>query len=135
MNIDKIYVIIGSIIIFSILLYFLVYHFSENFNDKKIVKYFGSMFCPHSRKGSMAYNLIKDFELEYKDSVTVEYYWSNEKNSIDEFNKASVSYVPTITSNNYKKIDITLPSYYDKTDKKESDIKVAYLTNIYNQIN
>lgn len=134
MKVDIIYIIIGCIILFSILLYYLKYHFSEDFSDKKILKYFGSMFCPHSRKGSMAYNLIKDFELEYKDSAIVEYYWSNDSKAATEFNKANAVYVPTITSSNYKKIDLNLPGFYDKSDKSENELRDAYLTNIYNQI-
>ena len=138
-------VLIFGLIILSVLFIGLVYFFISGlisgFNEKfsqsdkniKILKYFGSSFCPHSRIGSNSYNIIKDFETTYKD-VEVEYYWSSDKDNMNEFKKAKADYVPTITSGNYRKIEIHLPKDYNRKNQTEEEIKTAYMTNIFRQL-
>lgn len=96
-----------------------------------VIKYFGSKNCPHSKIGSRAYLLIKDFEKVYP-QVKVEYYWNED--SSDEFVLAQVEYVPTITDNLYNKIELALPNGVDTTNKTEKELKNLVLSNTYNQL-
>ena len=74
-------------------------------NTKKVLKYFGGNYCPHSNKDSKVYKLIKKFEESHPD-INVEFYWSGVDDSVNEFKKADAKYVPTITNKDYKKIEL-----------------------------
>jgi hypothetical protein len=104
----------------------------ENLSTDKLLKYFGSGTCPHSMKGSRAYNIIKDFEDAHAD-ITVQYYWSG-GNNMEEFKKANAMYVPTITNGNYNIVELKLPDNTDTSKYNDIELKNLLLTNIYNQI-
>jgi ABC-type glycerol-3-phosphate transport system substrate-binding protein len=95
------------------------------------IKYFGGSYCPHSRVGSRAYTLIKDFEAKYP-NIKVEYYWTGEDN--EEFTKANAEYVPTVTDTNYNKINLTLPNGVNTNDKTDVELKNLVLLNIHHQL-
>ena len=99
----------------------------------KVLKYFGGAYCPHSREGSRAYELVKDFEVKYK-NVDVQYYWSGEEETKDEFIKADARYVPTLTNCNYNKIEMSVPQGTDTSDKSQDELKELVMKNMYNQL-
>jgi len=101
-------------------------------NQEKILKYFGSHMCPHSKKGSRAYNIIKEFEEKY-DDIEVQYYWSGDDNS-EEFKRAKAQYVPTITNNNYETVKLVLPPNTDTTNMDDDILKELLLENMLNQL-
>jgi len=104
----------------------------EKLSTNKILKYFGSNTCPHSMKGSRAYNIIKDFEDSHND-VNVEYYWSG-KDTMDEFKKANAMYVPTIINGYYNTVELILPVNTDTSQYDDNQLKDLLLSNIYNQL-
>ena len=99
--------------------------------NKMSVKYFGGSYCPHSRVGSRAYTLIKDFQEKYP-NIKVEYYWTGEDN--EEFTNANAEYVPTITDGKYNKIELSLPEGVDTSNKTDEELKHLVLVNIRNQL-
>jgi len=98
----------------------------------KVLKYFGGSYCPHSRIGSRAYELIKVFELEYPD-VKVEYYWTGEDNN-EEFKNADAQYVPTVTNRLYNKIELSVDPNDNTDDKSDIELKHLVMRNIYRQL-
>ena len=103
-------------------------------HNNKVLKYFGGLSCPHSNKSSRVYKLIQDFEIKYPDTV-VEYYWSNNVEDMSEFKKANAVYVPTITNNNYTKVELKIAPGIDTSTQTDSMLKELLFQNIYNQIN
>ena len=101
--------------------------------DRKVLKYFGGAYCPHSREGSRAYNLVKEFESTYPD-VDVQYYWTGDDSSKDEFMKADARYVPTLTNCSYNKVEMEIKPGADTTDKSQDELKVMVMKNMYNQL-
>lgn len=148
MSNNTIYIIVGLLLAVAI---FLIIYFnkSEDFADQPSnqatpkntstsniskengIKYFGGSYCPHSKVGSRAYLLIKDFELKYPD-ITVKYYWTGEDN--EEFTKAQVEYVPTVTNKQYNKINLTVPDGVDTNNKSDNELKELVLLNIHHQL-
>ena len=100
--------------------------------SNKILKYFGGSYCPHSREGSRAYELIKNFETEYP-GVKVEYYWTG-GNDNDEFNKADAKYVPTVTNGSYNKVQLSVNEMDDTSNKSDEELKNLVMINIYKQL-
>jgi hypothetical protein len=132
-NLDKYkYVYLGICIILAVIVIYVVVMLKkkEGFEDEDIItttsnkeyilRYFGSKGCPHSREGSRAYLIVKEFENNSND-VKVIYYWADEENTKDEFMKARAEYVPTLTNAEYKKIELVLPKC--KTAKCEEKRK------------
>ena len=103
----------------------------DMFANNKVLKYFGGSYCPHSRKGSRAYELIKDFETAYPD-VKVEYFWTG--GNTEEFVKADAQYVPTITNNLYNKVELSVNPNDDTKNKTELELKNMVMANIYKQV-
>ena len=101
--------------------------------DTKVLKYFGGAYCPHSREGSRACDLVKEFEATYPD-VDVQYYWSGEEDTKAEFMKADARYVPTLTNNNYSKIEMSVPPGTDTSEKSQDELKQLVMKNMYNQL-
>ena len=99
----------------------------------KVLKYFGGAYCPHSREGSRAYNLVKDFEVTYP-NVTVEYYWTGDLSTKDEFLKADARFVPTITDGSYNKIEMSIQPGSDVTDKSQDELKEMVMANMYRKL-
>ena len=99
----------------------------------KVLKYFGGAYCPHSREGSRAYELVKDFEAKYN-NIDVQYYWSGEEGTKDEFMKADARYVPTLTNCDYTKIEMSVPQGTDTSDKSQDELKELVMKNMYNQL-
>lgn len=134
-----IYMAITVVIIIIILLY---KKNNEKFtNNTYILKYFGSKGCPHSREGSRAYELVKEFETKYKDkNVIVEYYWADDKANKPIFIEANATNVPTLTNNSFKKIELILPKCNstsncdDRKNMNEADLKELLLETIYEKI-
>jgi hypothetical protein len=133
----KYYIALIIVIIICTIVYFT--RFSEKFSGtsssiKKTtnsVKYFGGNYCPHSRIGSRAHTLIKEFEKKYPD-IRVEYYWTGEDN--EEFTKANAQYVPTITDSRYRNIVLSLPQGIDTSQKTDDELKELVLINVRNQL-
>ena len=102
--------------------------------EQKVLKYFGGAYCPHSREGSRAYNLMKDFEATYP-NVDVQYYWSGNENDKSEFMKADARYVPTLTNSLYNKVEMSVSPKIDTTDKSQDELKELVMINMYDQLN
>jgi hypothetical protein len=105
----------------------------EKYIRPKVLKYFGGAYCPHSREGSRAYELVKDFEAKYK-NIDVQYFWSGEEGTKDEFMKADARYVPTLTNCDYTKIEMSVPQGTDTSDKTQDELKELVMKNMYNQL-
>lgn len=140
---DNVVLIVGIMLLTIVIMAIVIINEKEYFKNEKttskksnklVLKYFGSNGCPHSRKGSRAYNIIKTFEDTY-DDVIVEYYWSNDESTSNEFDKAKVEYVPTITNGNYEHIELAIPEDIDRSNKTEDELKDALLMSIYEQLN
>jgi hypothetical protein len=99
----------------------------------RVLKYFGGAYCPHSREGSRACNLVKDFEATYPD-VNVKYYWSEDEDAKVEFMKANARYVPTLTNDNNNKIEMSVPQGTETSDKSQDELKLLVMENMYNQL-
>lgn len=99
---------------------------------KKVLNYYASPNCPHSREGSSMYNLInKKFKNIYTD-VKINIIWDNEKGEL--FDKNNIIYVPTITSKLNKHLTIGLPDGIIKEGKTDNELEEILLKNIYNQL-
>lgn len=101
-------------------------------NKKKIIQYFGGDYCPFSNTNSNAYKIMKDFETEYGDKVTVNYYWSGKDNEIMQSLK--IEYVPTILNGNNDIIELKLPDNTDTTSLSNDELKSMLLETIYNKL-
>ena len=139
---DKyLYVYILALIIIIFIIYIIVKKSKENkkknnesFTDKeKVLKYFGSKGCPHSKKGSRTYELVKEFEDKYND-IKVQYYWSDDPSHKVDFEKANAEYVPTLTNADFKKIELILSKDEDREEKTEEELRLLLLANIYDQV-
>ena len=102
------------------------------FANKKILRYFGADYCPHSNIDSNAYHVIKDFEDKYGNEVEIIYTWS-EKNP-DEMAKYNVMYVPTIMNGNNQEIQIKLPENINKETLTPEKLKNILLNTIYTKL-
>lgn len=101
--------------------------------ERKVLKYFGGDYCPHSNINSRTYRLIiEDFSQRFP-NVDVQVYWSKPENH-EEFENANADYVPTITSKNYEHVKISLPENTIIEGKSDDELKELLLTNIYNQL-
>jgi hypothetical protein len=105
---------------------------TNNFENKKIIQYFGGDYCPFSNVNSNAYKIMKDFENEYGDKVTVNYYWSGKDNEI--MKELKIEYVPTILNGNNDVIELKLPEDVDTTNLSNEELKSMLLENIYNKL-
>ena len=151
-NFDYIIYIILAIVIIVTLYIFLKDLHSSSFNSKrnndkniiinvdtqpkniKILKYFGGAFCPHSRIGSKAHLLINEIANSYED-IKVEYFWSNTDDaSKEEFKKANIKYVPTLTDNDYNIIELKIPNNTDTIEKTEDELKQYLIKVIYDKL-
>jgi predicted SpoU family rRNA methylase len=132
MNPDLIIVIIIGIAALLFIFYNLKYKSKENQeNTKKVLQYFGGDYCPFSNSNSNAYKVIKDFEKEYGDKVTVNYYWVGLDD--DYMKELNVDYVPYILNGDNKQIEIALPEGTD-LNLPESELKPILLESIYNKL-
>lgn len=105
----------------------------DKYIRSNVLKYFGGAYCPHSREGSRAYELVKEFEATYPD-VDVQYYWSGDEDTKAEFMKADARYVPTLTNDSYNKIEMSVPQGTDTSDKSQDELKLLVMKNMYNQL-
>jgi hypothetical protein len=106
---------------------------TNNFeNNKKIIQYFGGDYCPFSNVNSNAYKIIKDFETEYGDRVTFNYYWAGTDNDI--MKELDIKYVPTILNGNNESIELKLPEDVNTTNLSNDELKTILLENIYNNL-
>ena len=101
-------------------------------NKDKVLQYFGGDYCPFSNTTSNAYKVIKDFEDEYGNKVTVKYYWVGKDD--EHMKKLNVEYVPAILNGNNEEIELALPKGTDTKDMKIEDIKSLLLETIYNKL-
>ena len=101
-------------------------------NNKKVIQYFGGDYCPFSNVNSNAYKIIKDFEDEYGDRVTVNYYWTGKDNEI--MKTLDVKYVPTILNDDNEQIELKLPEDVDTTDLSNDELRTMLLETIYNNL-
>ena len=104
----------------------------SNVYKQKIIQYFGGDYCPFSNVNSNAYKIIKDFENEYGDRVTVNYYWAGKDNEIMQ--ELDVKYVPTILNGNNEKIELKLPEDVDPSGLSNEELKTILLETIYNNL-
>jgi hypothetical protein len=101
-------------------------------NKQKLIQYFGGDYCPFSNVNSNAYKIIKDFENEYGDRVTVNYYWAGKDNEIMQ--ELDVKYVPTILNGNNEKIELKLPDGVDTTSLSNDELKSMLLKEIFTNL-
>jgi hypothetical protein len=101
-------------------------------NKKKIIQYFGGDYCPFSNFTSNAYKIMKDFENEYGDKITVNYYWAGKDNEIMQ--ALDVKYVPTILNGNNEPIELKLPDDVDTNGLSNGELRTILLENIYNNL-
>ena len=107
---------------------------TEKFEEKKIVKFFGASYCPYSNDTSISYKVMKDFEDKYKDSVEVQYYWTDTEKDSTIAMEYQIQYVPAIFNNNKEQIDLTLPEGIDKTTKTNDELRELLLNNLYSKL-
>jgi hypothetical protein len=108
-------------------------YYKNNFeNNKKVIQYFGGDYCPFSNVNSNAYKIIKDFENEYGDRITVSYYWAGKDNEIMQ--TLDVKYVPTILNSYNESIELKLPEDVDTTGLSNDELRTMLLENIYNNL-
>jgi hypothetical protein len=101
--------------------------------ERRVLKYFGGDYCPHSNSNSRTYRLITEEFSQRFPNVDVQVYWSNPENR-EEFQKANAEFVPTITSENYEHVKVSLPENTVIEGKTDDELKELLLTNIYNQL-
>ncbi len=101
-------------------------------NKKKIIQYFGGDYCPFSNVNSNAYKIMKDFENEYGDRVTINYYWTGKDTEMMQ--ALDIKYVPTILNGDNKPIELKLPEGTDTTDLSNEELKTMLLETIYNNL-
>jgi hypothetical protein len=101
-------------------------------NNKKVINYFGGDYCPFSNNNSNAYKIMTDFETEYGDSVTVNYYWAGKDNEL--MKALNVKYVPTILNGNNEIIELKLPEDVDTAGLSNDELRTMLLENIYNKL-
>ncbi len=101
-------------------------------NKKKVIQYFGGDYCPFSNVNSNAYKIMKDFENEYGDRVTVTYYWAGKDNEIMQ--ALDVKYVPTILNGDNESIELKLSGDVDTTSLSNGELRTMLLENIYNNL-
>jgi hypothetical protein len=135
------YIIPLILVVIGIIIWYFFFK-KENLTNKiekitngevKILKYFGGDYCPHSNSKSRTYKLITEEFSQRFPNVDIQVFWSNPKNS-EEFQKANAEFVPTITSDNYEHITISLPEGTVIEGKSDDELKELLLTNIYNQL-
>ncbi len=101
-------------------------------NKEKILQYFGGDYCPFSNVESNAYKVIKDFEDEYGNKVSVRYYWVGKDD--DYMKKLNVEYVPAILNGANEEIELALPKGTDTKSMSTDDIKNLLLETIFNKL-
>ena len=101
-------------------------------NNQKVLQYFGGDYCPFSNTSSNAYKVIKDFEDEYSNKVTIKYYWVGKDD--DYMRELKIDYVPAILNGNNDKIDLSLPEDTDSSKLSNDELKEILLENIYNKL-
>lgn len=104
----------------------------NTFSNNKVLSYFGAEYCPFSNTDSNAYKIIKDFENEYGDRVTIKYYWS--ETDADLMKELNIVYVPTILNSNNNKIELALDKDVDTKKLSNEELKSLLLENIYNNL-
>lgn len=120
------------IILVAIILYF-IYNISyRNKQNKKVLRYFGAHYCPHSNENSNAYKVIKEFEDKYGNQVQIIYYWSEENQ--EEMKNSNIMYVPTILNNDNTEIQLGLPDNINRDEKTVDELKDILLKTIYNRL-
>ena len=105
----------------------------SNTDKTKTLIYFGNTSCPYSNLGSRVYKLIEDFEKEFPD-VNVVYNWSGQEDSMFDFQKANIKYVPTVTDDEYNVIELKLPSDINRDSMTDDELKQLLLSTIYNKL-
>lgn len=132
------YIICGIVI--ALVLFFIIIMYNrkcdtmtnkENIENTKTIKYFGGDYCPYSNTNSIAYNVMKEFEVRYPD-VLVEYYWSGKDNAAME--KYNILYVPTILNSKDQPIELKLPKDTVTEGKTNDELRGLLLENIYNNV-
>ena len=105
-------------------------------SDKKVIKYFGAHYCPHSNKNSAVYGLINESFRERFPDVEIQIYMSEDASEEDkpEFTKADAKYVPTVTNGKYAHLNLKLPDGYDTENKSMDEMGEVLLNNIYQQL-
>lgn len=101
-------------------------------NGLKVLNYFGADYCPFSNIDSNAYKIIKDFENDYGDRVSIKYYWTGTDAAM--MKELNITYVPTILNGNNEKIELALDKDVDTTNLSNEELKSLLLENIYNNL-
>ena len=104
---------------------------TEKLDNTKSIKYFGGDYCPYSNTNSIAYNVMKEFEIKYP-NVLVEYYWSGKDSAMME--KYNIMYVPTILNSKDQPIELKLPKDTVTEGKTDEELRGMLLDNIYRSI-
>ena len=97
-------------------------------NEQKILKYFGQDYCPYSNKQSYMYNVLNTKFRKMYPNVKIEFNWAKTQYEMNESAKANVEYVPTITNENYKHINVYI------SDKLDNQTEMRKLAQIYESL-
>ena len=138
MKLEQVFLIGLITIIIGFVLYYIIGEFTgtEKFektdNTPKVLQYFGGEYCPFSNTDSNAYKVIKEFEDEYENKLSVKYYWVGKDD--DLMKQMNIKYVPTILNNDNKQIELELPTNTDTTDLSTNELKQLLFETIYNKL-
>ncbi len=131
---NVLFIIIIIVILFGIAKYFFnIDSFTNSNNKKKVMKYFGGDYCPHSNKDSRTYKLINEYFAKKYPGIKIEYYWIG-LDTQEEFKKTNSEYVPTITNGNYQHIKLKIADNIKLDDHTDEELESLLLENIYNQL-
>jgi len=132
------YIICGIVI--ALVLFFIIIMYNrkcepmknkEKLENTKTIKYFGGDYCPYSNTNSIAYNVMKEFEVKYP-NILVEYYWSGKDTAAME--KYNILYVPTILNSKDQPIELKLPKDTIIEGKTDDELRGLLLDNIFMSI-
>jgi hypothetical protein len=107
---------------------------NEKFETKKVIKFFGATYCPYSNESSISFKVMKDFEEKYKDTVEVQYVWTDTQKDLPLAMEYDIQYVPTIYNENKEIIELGLPEGVDKENKTNDELRELLLNNIYSKL-
>lgn len=99
--------------------------------DGKVLNYFGGKRCPHSNLNSMMYKIVfEKMKNKYPD-VSINLFWSDEKQ--EKFKENNVQFVPTLTSGSNTKINAKMENI-NIDDYNDKELEELFLKNIYDQL-
>lgn len=93
-------------------------------NKPKVLKYFGQDYCQYSNKQSYMYNVLNTKFRKMYPNVQIEFNWGKTQYEMNESNRANVEYVPTITNENYKNINVYISDKLDNQTERQKLVEI-----------